>query len=66
MGLYITNYALTGLVVAQNWSRMVVRDFAAGTVVGMVVGVILGPFGIALFGIGGGFLGALSGYTSTK
>lgn len=66
MGLYVTNYALTGLVVAENWSRIVVRDYAGGTVIGMVVGVILGPFGIAAFGIAGGFLGALSGYTSTK
>ena len=33
VGLYVTNYALTGLVVAENWSSVVMKDFAVGTVV---------------------------------
>jgi len=66
VGLYVTNYALTGLVVAENWSSVAMKDFTVGTVIGLVVGVIFGPFGMAGIGVLGGFLGALSGYTSTK
>lgn len=66
VGLYVTNYALTGLVVAQNWSSGEMRDFFAGTVIGVVIGVFFGPFGVAAFGIGGGILGAVGSYTSTK
>jgi hypothetical protein len=66
VGLYVTNYALTGLVVAENWSSVVMRDFTLGTVIGLVVGVIFGPFGMAGIGVLGGLLGALSGYTSTR
>ena len=66
VGLYVTNYALTGLVVAENWRSSTMKDFSAGTVIGIVVGVFFGPFGAAAFGLGGGVLGALSGYTSTR
>ena len=66
VGLYVTNYALTGAVVAQNWPRPVVRDFTLGTVVGLVLGVFFGAFGAALLGIGGGIFGAVGGYTSEK
>lgn len=66
IGLYVTNYALTGLVVAQNWSSAAMRDYAAGTILGMVVGVFFGSFGVALLGITGGIFGAVGGYTSTK
>ena len=65
VGLYATNYALTGLVVAENWSRSSMRDFAAGTALGMVVGVFFGAFGAALLGIAGGIFGAVSGYTAS-
>ena len=65
VGLYVTNYALTGLVVAENWSGIVMKDFTVGTVIGLVVGVIFGSFGMAAIGVLGGLLGALSGYTST-
>lgn len=65
VGLYATNYALTGLVVAQNWSSRVMRNFAAGTILGMVIGVFFGSFGVALLGITGGIFGAVGGYTST-
>ena len=65
VGLYATNYALTGLVVAENWrSSRAMRDFTVGTAVGMVVGVFFGSFGVALLGITGGIFGAVSGYTS--
>lgn len=66
VGLYVTNYALTGLVVAQNWSSNEMRDFLTGTIIGMVIGVFFGPFGAAAFGIGGGIVGAVGSYTSTK
>ena len=66
VGLYVTNYALTGLVVAQNWPSNEIRDFFTGTIIGMVIGVFFGPFGVAAFGIGGGIVGALGAYTSTK
>jgi len=66
LGLYATNYALTGLVVAENWSSVVMKDFTVGTIIGLVVGIIFGPFGMAAFGILGGCFGAVSGYTSTK
>jgi uncharacterized membrane protein len=66
VGLYVTNYALTGLVVAQNWSSDEMRDFFTGTIIGMVIGVFFGPFGAAAFGIGGGIVGAVGSYTSTK
>ena len=66
VGLYVTNYALTGLVIAQNWSDIVMRDFSAGTIIGMVIGVFFGPFGVAALGIAGGIFGALSGFTSTR
>lgn len=66
VGLYVTNYALTGLVVAQNWSSAEMHDFLTGTIIGMVIGVFFGPFGVAAFGIGGGIVGAVGSYTSTK
>ncbi|MDG7013099.1 MAG: hypothetical protein JRN11_05470 [Nitrososphaerota archaeon] len=66
VGLYVTNYALTGLVIAQNWSSVVVKDFSAGTIIGVVVGVFFGPFATVAFGLAGGLLGAFSGYTSTR
>jgi len=66
VGLYATNYALTGLVVAQNWSSTEMRDFFTGTIIGIVVGVFFGPFGVAALGIGGGIVGAVGAYTSTR
>ena len=66
VGLYLTNYALTGIVIAQNWSNAVVKDFSAGTVIGVVVGVFFGPFSAVGFGLVGGLIGAVSGYTSTR
>jgi hypothetical protein len=66
VGLYVTNYGLTGLVVAQNWSSREMQDFFVGTIIGAVIGVFFGPFGVAAFGIGGGIIGAVGSYTSTK
>lgn len=66
VGLYLTNYALTGLVVVQNWSHEEMREFAAGTAIGMVIGAFFGAFGVAALGIAGGVFGAIGGYTSTK
>lgn len=56
--LYATNYALTGLVVYQNWSNDIVHGFAYGTVIGAVIGLLFGPFGVVACGIAGGVLGA--------
>lgn len=64
VGLYLTNYALTGAVVVQNWSRKEMRNFAVGTVLGVVIGAFFGAFGAAILGISGGIFGALGGYTS--
>ena len=66
VGLYVTNYALTGLVVAQNWSSRAMQDFVTGTIIGMVIGVFFGAFGVAVFGIGGGIVGAVGSYTSKR
>lgn len=60
--LYATNYLLTALVVMENWSSEAMRGYAYGTVTGAVVGVVFGPYGIAVCGIGGGIFGALRAY----
>jgi Vitamin K epoxide reductase family len=65
-GLYLTNYALTGIVVVQNWAKREMREFAIGTVLGVVIGAFFGGFGAAALGIAGGIFGAIGGYTSTK
>ena len=65
-GLYLTNYALTGLVVAQNWAHTEMRDFTTGTVIGLVVGAFFGGFGAAALGLAGGALGAAEGYRSSR
>jgi uncharacterized membrane protein len=66
VGLYLTNYALTGVVVVQNWAHREMREFATGTVLGVVIGAFFGPFGAAALGIAGGILGAVGGYTATR
>jgi hypothetical protein len=60
--LYATNYVLTGLVVANNWSNDSMRGFTYGTVTGALVGILFGPYGVAACGIGGGIFGALRSY----
>ena len=60
--LYSTNYLLTALVVAENWSDDVMRGYLYGTVTGAVVGLLFGPYGVAACGIGGGIFGALRNY----
>ena len=64
--LYVTNYALTGIVVIQNWQSDAMRGFAYGTVMGAVVGaalgVVFGPFAVAACGAAGGILGAVRNY----
>ncbi len=66
VGLYVANYALTGLVIVQNRQHEEMKEYTAGTVLGMLVGVFFGAFGVAFLGILGGILGAIGGYTSTK
>jgi uncharacterized membrane protein len=66
VGLYVSNYALTGLVVAQNWSSNEMREFVTGTIIGMVIGVFVGPFGVAAFGTAGGIVGAVLGHTHAR
>jgi uncharacterized membrane protein len=66
VGLYVTNYALTGLVVMQNWHNRAMREFTAGTGIGLVAGVFFGGFGMVIFGLLGGYFGAIGGYTASK
>jgi hypothetical protein len=60
--LYATNYALTALVVLENWSSDVMHGYVYGTATGAVVGLLFGPYGVAACGIGGGIFGALRNY----
>jgi uncharacterized membrane protein len=60
--LYVTNYVLTALVVAENRSKSEMRGFAYGTLTGGLVGSVFGPYGVAVFGVGGGVFGALQGF----
>jgi uncharacterized membrane protein len=64
VGLYLTNYALTGIVVVQNWSHSEMRDFALGTVLGVVIGAFFGAFGAVVLGMAGGIFGAVGGYSA--
>ncbi len=66
LGLYVTNYALTGLVIVQNWKDKAMQEFTAGTGIGLVAGVFFGAFGIVLFGVFGGLFGAIGGYTASR
>ena len=60
--LYLTNYILTALVVVDGWSSDVMRGYAYGTLTGAIVGLLFGPYGVAVCGIGGGIFGALRNY----
>jgi len=56
--LYLTNYALTALVVAQHRSNDIMQGYVYGTVTGAIVGLLFGPYGVAVCGVGGGIFGA--------
>ena len=62
VALYVTNYLLTALVAIENRSSEVMRGFAYGTLAGGVVGVVFGPYGVAVCGVGGGIFGALRAF----
>ena len=64
--LYFTNYALTGLVVAQHWRNDVIDGFVYGTATGAVIGVLFGLYGMAACGIAGGIFGAIRNYVVPK
>lgn len=66
VALYTTNYALTGLVVVDNWSNDVMHGYVYGTVTGAVVGLLFGPYGVAACGIAGGIFGAVRNYVIPK
>lgn len=66
VGLYMTNYALTGVVLVQNWNHREMREFALGTILGVVIGAFFGAFGSVVLGMAGGIFGAIGGYTSTR
>ncbi len=66
MGLYLTNYMLTGVVVAENWQRREMRDFTVWTVIGLAGGAFFGAFGAAALGIAGGIVGGGAGYLSRR
>lgn len=60
VALYATNYALTGIVVAQNWtSSDIIHGYVYGTATGAVIGLLFGPYGVAACGIAGGMFGAV-------
>lgn len=61
--LYVANYALTGLVVFQNWSNDIIHGFAYGTIIGAVIGVLFGPFGIVACAVTGGIFGMARNYS---
>jgi uncharacterized membrane protein len=60
--LYCANYALTALVVVENRSNDMMRGYSYGTLTGAIVGLLFGPYGVAVCGIGGGIFGALRNY----
>lgn len=66
IALYMTNYALTGLVVYQNRSSDVMHGYVYGTITGGVVGLLFGPYGVAACGIAGGMFGAVRNYFMPK
>ncbi len=66
IALYATNYALTGIVVVQNWSKDVMRGYVYGTATGAVVGLLFGPYGVAACGIAGGIFGAFRNFAMPK
>jgi uncharacterized membrane protein len=66
VALYATNYALTGLIVIQNWSSDIMHGYVYGTATGAVIGLLFGPYGVAAVGIAGGIFGALRNYVMPK
>lgn len=66
VALYMTNYALTALVVAQHRSSDVMQGYVYGTVTGAIVGLLFGPYGVAVCGIGGGMFGAIRNYVMPR
>lgn len=66
IALYVTNYALTTLVVVQHRSADVMQGYVYGTVTGAIVGLLFGPYGVAVCGIGGGIFGAVRNYVMPK
>ena len=66
VALYATNYVLTALVVIQHRSSDVMRGYIYGTVTGAIVGLLFGPYGVAVCGIGGGIFGAVRNFVVPK
>jgi len=66
VALYATNYALTALVVIQHRSSDVTQGYIYGTVTGAIVGLLFGPYGVAVCGIGGGIFGAVRNFVVPK
>ena len=66
IALYVTNYILTALVVIQHRSADVMQGYVYGTVTGAIIGLLFGPYGVAVCGIGGGIFGAIRNYVMPK
>ncbi len=66
IALYATNYALTALIVIQNWRSDIIHGYVYGTVTGAVIGLLFGPYGVAACGIGGGVFGAVRNFVLPK
>jgi uncharacterized membrane protein len=66
VALYAINYALTALVAIQHRSSDVIRGYIYGTATGAIVGLLFGPYGVAVCGIGGGIFGAVRNFVVPK
>jgi len=66
VSLYLTNYLLTALVVLDHRDSDIMHGYVYGTVTGAVVGLLFGPYGVAVCGVGGGVFGAMRNYVMPK
>jgi uncharacterized membrane protein len=66
ISLYLSNYVLTALVVLEHRGSDIMQGYAYGTLTGAVVGLLFGPYGVAVCGIGGGAFGAIRNYVMPK
>jgi uncharacterized membrane protein len=66
VALYAANYALTALVVIQHRSSDVMKGYIYGTATGAIVGLLFGPYGVAVCGVGGGIFGAVRNFVVPK
>jgi uncharacterized membrane protein len=66
VSLYASNYVLTAFVVLEHRHSDIMQGYVYGTLTGAVVGLLFGPYGVAVCGIGGGAFGAIRNYVMPK